>query len=202
MRLGQHKLAITDLSQAIDLNEDYVKAIMKRAELHLKLEQYEDAVRDLERVKTIDPSTAGLRQKLQEAKLELKKSKRKDYYKILEVAKDVTEEDIKKAYKRQALRWHPDRHSAGDEEQRLNAEKMFKDIGEAYSVLSDPQKKMRYDQGADIEELENPGHGGGGFHGDPNDIFQMFFGGGGGGHHHGFSHGASGAGGNYTFKFG
>ncbi len=177
-----------------------MKAIMKRSELYLKLEQYEDAVRDLERVKQIDPSTAGLRQKLQDAKLELKKSKRKDYYKILEISKEATEDEIKKAYKRQALKWHPDKHSNGEEEQRLNADKMFKDIGEAYSVLSDPQKKVRYDQGADIEELENPGHGGG-FHGDPNDIFQMFFGGGGGGgHHHGFSHG--GGGGGYTFKFG
>ncbi len=83
----------------------------------------------------------------------------------------------------------------------MNADKMFKDIGEAYSVLSDPQKKMRYDQGADIEELENPGHGGG-FHGDPNEIFQMFFGGGGGmggmgGGFGGFGGGRSGA----TFRF-
>ena len=61
MRLAQNKLAITDLTLAIELNEDYVKAIMKRAEVHLKLEQYEEAVRDLERVKQIDPSTAGLR---------------------------------------------------------------------------------------------------------------------------------------------
>lgn len=57
---------------------------------------------------------------------------------------------------------------------------MFKDIGEAYSILSDQQKRARYDQGADIEEIENPGAGGHGFHGDPNEIFQMFFGGGGG----------------------
>lgn len=89
---------------------------MKRAEVYMKLEQYEEAVRDLERVKQIDPSTAGLRQKLQDAKLELKKSKRKDYYKILEISKDVTEEEIKKAYKRQALKWHPDKHSNGEEE--------------------------------------------------------------------------------------
>ena len=80
---------------------------------------------------------------------------------------------------------------------------MFKDINEAYSVLSDGEKKARYDQGADIEELDQPG-GGHGFHGDPNDIFKMFFsqgGGMGGGHSHGFSHGGGGGGQQYTFRF-
>ena len=61
-------------------------------------------------------ATAGLSAKLKEAKLELKKSKRKDYYKILEVGKDATEDEIKKAYKRAALKWHPDKHSSGEEE--------------------------------------------------------------------------------------
>jgi DnaJ family protein C protein 7 len=87
---------------------------MKRADVNLKLELYEEAVRDLEHVKTLDPSTEGLRQKLQEAKLELKKSKRKDYYKIIGVGKDATPEEVKKGYKRQALLWHPDKHASGD----------------------------------------------------------------------------------------
>ena len=66
----------------------------------MQMENYEEAVRDLEKVKQIDPTTQGLKQKLNEAKLELKKSKRKDYYKILEISKDATEDEIKKAYKR------------------------------------------------------------------------------------------------------
>ena len=120
-----------------------------------------------------------MKQKIQNAKLEEKKSKRKDYYKILDVSKEATEDEIKKAYKRQALKWHPDKQSSADDEHKLLADKMFKDIGEAYSVLSDAKKKNRYDQGADIDELDHDfGHG---FGGDPNEIFQMFFGGGGGG---------------------
>jgi DnaJ family protein C protein 7 len=69
--------------------------------------------------------------------LELKKSKRKDYYKIMEIGKSATEDEIKKAYKKMALRWHPDKNSA-TEEMKIEADRMFKDIGEAYSVLSDP----------------------------------------------------------------
>lgn len=59
----------------------------------------------------------------------------------MDVSKTATEDEIKKAYKRQALKWHPDKHSSGDEQQRLNAEKMFKDIGEACAVLTDARKR-------------------------------------------------------------
>lgn len=74
---------------------------------------------------------------MRSAQLELKKSKRKDYYKILEISKTVTEDEIKKAYKKMALKWHPDKNSL-TEETKIEAEKIFKDIGEAYSVISDP----------------------------------------------------------------
>ena len=129
---------------------------MKRSEIYLSQKNYEEALHDLEKVKQLDPSTQGLKQKIQEVKLEIKKSKRKDYYKImnLDPGAALSEDDIKKAYKKAALKWHPDKHSAGEEAQREEADKMFKDIGEAYSILSDPEKKRRYDQGADIEEIE------------------------------------------------
>jgi DnaJ family protein C protein 7 len=128
---------------------------------------------------------------------------------LLGLAKDADEAQIKKAYKKQALVWHPDKHSSGTEEEQAHANKMFRDIGEAYTVLSDPQKKQRYDQGADIEEIENGGgmgghnfHGGGGM--DPNDIFAAFFGGGGGGGMppgFGFPSGGGGRGGAQSFTF-
>jgi DnaJ family protein C protein 7 len=122
-------------------------------------------------------------------------AKRKDLYKILGVARDADEKEINKAYKKAALLYHPDKQAGKSDEERSAAEAKFKAIGEAYEVLSDAEKKARYDSGVDVEDLDNPhagpgGHGGGGgFHGghggiDPSVLFQMFMqqqGGGGGG---------------------
>ncbi|ESO12982.1 hypothetical protein HELRODRAFT_127723, partial [Helobdella robusta] len=105
----------------------------------------------------------------------LKKSKRKDYYKLLSLKKDATEDEIKKAYRKHALLHHPDRHSHATDEIKKAEEVKFKEVGEAYAVLSDPKKKARYDSGQDLEEINS---GGGGFDGaifDPNIIFQSFF---------------------------
>lgn len=66
-----------------------------------------------------------------------------DYYDILGVSKDAAQEEIKKAYRKQAVEWHPDKH--GDEAKEA-AEKRFKEINEAYQVLSDPEKRSAYDQ--------------------------------------------------------
>ena len=61
----------------------------------------------------------------------------KDYYKILEVSRDATEDQIKKSYRRLALKWHPDRNP----ESKKQAEEQFKLVSEAYEVLSDKQKR-------------------------------------------------------------
>lgn len=65
-----------------------------------------------------------------------------DYYEVLGISKGVSADEIKKAYRKKALEWHPDKHS-GD---KTEAEKKFKEINEAYQVLSDPKKKQAYDQ--------------------------------------------------------
>lgn len=86
-----------------------------------------------------------------------------DYYDILGVSKNASAEEIKKAYRKQALEWHPDRHKDDKEV----AEKRFKEINEAYQVLSDSQKKAAYDQyGHDAFAPGGMG-GPGGFGGSP-----------------------------------
>lgn len=121
--------------------------------------------------------------KLKKAKVALKRSKRTDLYALLGVSQGASESEIKSAYKRAALKFHPDKQQGKSEEEKKEAETKFKSIGEAYEVLSDPEKKARYDSGVELEDLDNPhagyGGGGGGFghgHGgiDPNILFQMF----------------------------
>ena len=122
-----------------------------------------------------------MEEKIKGAKVKAKEAAKKDYYKILGVEKTATDDEIKKAYRKLALKWHPDRNQES-EEQKQKADKMFKDINEAYSVLSEPDKRRRYDMGAYDPSDPNgfPG-GGGGMNVDPTEIFKMFFGGGGGG---------------------
>lgn len=79
----------------------------------------------------------------------------KDYYEILGLVKGASADEIKKAYRKQALEWHPDRHKDNKEE----AERRFKEINEAYQVLSDSQKKSAYDQFG--HSAFAPGGGGG-----------------------------------------
>ena len=109
---------------------------------------------------------------------------RKDLYAILGVAGNADDEEIKKAYRKLALKYHPDKQASKTEEEKADAIAKFKAIGEAYEVLSDPQKRAQYDQGVDVEDLDNPHAGGGGGHShgmDPNMIFEMFMRQGGGG---------------------
>lgn len=172
----------------------------------MELEEYEEAVRDYEKAHRLDRHNGEIRRGLQQAKLELKRSKRKDYYKILGVGRGASEDEIKKAYRKRALSHHPDRHSNATEDEKQEHEKKFKEIGEAYGVLSDSKKKARYDNGHDLEDLDNSNSDN---VVDPNNIFQSFFGNGGGGfgshHHHfggGFSFGGASSGpGGFSFSF-
>ena len=96
-----------------------------------------------------------------------KKSDNSKYYEVLGVPKTASADDLKKAYRKAAIKNHPDK--GGDPEK-------FKEISHAYEVLNDPEKREIYDQYGEDALKEGMGGGGGGGH-DPFDIFQSFFGG-------------------------
>ncbi|XP_033185553.1 tetratricopeptide repeat protein 2 isoform X2 [Bombus vancouverensis nearcticus] len=185
-KLNRLNESVTECTEALKLDEKYLKALLRRAASYMELKEYEKAVRDLEKVYKMDKSSDNKRL-LMEAKLALKKSKRKDYYKILGIDKNASTDDIKKAYRKRAMVHHPDRHPNATEGEKKEQEKKFKEVGEAYGILSDPKKRSRYDSGHDIDDAE------GGFQDiDPNVVFQTFF------QHDGYQFRTDG----YTFHFG
>ncbi|KAJ1385917.1 DnaJ domain containing protein [Sesbania bispinosa] len=108
-----------------------------------------------------------------------------DYYKVLQVDRGASDDDLKKAYRKLAMKWHPDKNPNNKKE----SEAKFKQISEAYDVLSDPQKRAVYDQyGEEGLKGQVPPPGAGGFPGDggptsfrfnprsADDIFSEFFG--------------------------
>ena len=100
---------------------------------------------------------------------------KRDYYEVLAVARGTGDDEIKKAYRKLAVKFHPDKNP-GDKA----AEEKFKELGEAYEILSDPQKRAAYDQYGHAafdarQRAARGGGGGGGFH-DPFDVFREVFG--------------------------
>jgi molecular chaperone DnaJ len=99
-------------------------------------------------------------------------TKKRDYYEVLGVGRNASEEEVKRAYRKLAVKFHPDKNPDDP-----HAEEKFKELGEAYDVLMDPEKRAAYDRFGHAAFA--PGGGGfGGFH-DPFDIFREVFGGGG-----------------------
>lgn len=165
-RLASYADAVKDCTSALDANPSYLKALILRAKSHNELQKFEECVKDYEAALKLE-KTAELKNLLKEAKHSLKLSKRKDYYKILGIDKSATEVDIKKAYRKRALVHHPDRHVNASDEEKREQERQFKEVGEAYTILSDTQKKSRYDNGQDLDEDH--------IEFDPNQMYRQFF---------------------------
>lgn len=182
--------AIADCNRAMDLNPEYPKAISRRANLHEIIRNYGQAISDLRRLITLQESQqqkgkGGVRrlgnsssnaqdlkeayERLAKAEEDMKKGNPLDYYLILGVEPSSTAAEIKKSYRKAALKHHPDkagqflvRSDAGndgllkecEEEIRKDAQKLFQMIGEAYAILSDPSKRLRYDSEEELRKLQ------------------------------------------------
>ena len=96
----------------------------------------------------------------------------KDLYEILGISRNASQADIKKAYRKLALKYHPDKQGGKSDKEKKEAEEKFKEVSWAYSILSDEEKKQRYDQYGITDDQQM---GGTGF--DPGDIFKHFMGG-------------------------
>ncbi|GKY97260.1 hypothetical protein MPSEU_000684400 [Mayamaea pseudoterrestris] len=166
----QHAQALAVIEQYLE-EEETIEGIYALGQAQQDAGQWEVAVHTFHRAVEFavdETQKKEAQEKLQQARVALKQSKEKNYYKILKVSRSATQKEIKKAYRELALRWHPDKVSAEDKEQ---ADSMFQDIGEAYEVLSDEELRAKFDRGEQV--FENQGGGGGGHHTDPFRFFHQ-----------------------------
>ena len=177
--------ALKDADEAIKNNPNYPTAYIRRALIYEEFKMFDDAKSDLSKAKELDPSNPKIEGYINEVNQKGESARNRDYYKILGIDRNASADEIKKAYRKMALKYHPDRNSESEQSKKI-AQRKFEDVSDAYSVLSDPKKKSMFDQGIDPLNPETASGAGGpgmSFHfsgGDPNEIFKMFFGGEGG----------------------
>ncbi|KAF5222988.1 putative TPR-repeat-containing chaperone protein DNAJ [Trypanosoma cruzi] len=182
MELKEYSSALLDCEFAIQNGVNSAKLYARRARIHEALNNYDDALRDIQKASEMDGS---YQREFQRTKASSKKAMRKDYYKILDLPPNESDDaQIKRAYKKACLRWHPDKWANAGPEEKTHAEKMFKDVGEAFSILSDAKKKRMYDNGMIDNAVEGAGESGfSGFPGQDEALMEMmnrmFFTGGG-----------------------
>lgn len=153
--------AIKYCREALEIFKD-PQVLCDRAEAYLGSDMFDDAVHDYQAAIEIDENLQRAKEGIDRARKMQKISEKRDYYKILGVKKNANKQEITKAYRKAAQKWHPDNFPDSDE--KKIAEKKFIDIAAAKEVLSDPEKRRQFDQGEDPldpESGQNPFRGGG-----------------------------------------
>ncbi|PSK50355.1 hypothetical protein B9Z65_299 [Elsinoe australis] len=194
------KRAAPYCNEALLFNPNCLPALIGKATREIDSDDFEDAIRTLNTAQEAHGNNQKVMELLQKAQNLLKRSKQKDYYKVLGVSRDADAREIKRAYRKLSVKFHPDKASQQGFTTE-EAQKKMASINEAYEVLSDPELKQRFDNGDDpndtAQQQGNPFQGspfGGGFPGGQQFMFQQggggqrfkFHAGGGGGFPGGF----------------
>lgn len=149
LRLGKKfNDAKNAIQHVLDTNNDDGNAHRLKARILFDMELFDESVMHFKRALELLNNDHAVQDELRNAEAALKQSKQKDYYKILKIPRKATLKEIKKAYREQALQWHPDKHTG--EEEKEKAEKQFQLVAEAYEILSDNDKRAAYDRGEDV----------------------------------------------------
>ncbi|CAF1158159.1 unnamed protein product [Adineta steineri] len=136
--------------------------LVSRAEAHILNEDYEAALADYQRAHEHE-DTQRVHDGIKRVQKLIKQSKKRDYYKILGVRRSANKAEVLRAFRKLAIKWHPDKYEGDD---KKKAEKMFIDIAAAKEVLTDPEKRAKFDAGDDPLDAEeqaqqhNPFQGG------------------------------------------
>lgn len=157
--------------EALTHDPNCLHALIGKATRELEADLFEEAVRTLNAAKEAHGNNQKVMELLQKAQTLLKRSKTKDYYKVLGVGRDSDEREIKRAYRRLSKEFHPDK-AAQKGISTEEAQKKMAQINEAYEVLSDPELKARFDQGDDPNDTSQQGNP---FQGSPFGGGQPFF---------------------------
>jgi len=145
--------AIEVCTEVIRADEGNQDALCDRADAYILNERFDDAMHDFKRASEINGESRRAHDGQQLVQKLLKQAKRRDYYKILGVPRNANKKQIVKAYRLLAQQWHPDNFQEGNEKKA--AEAKFIDIASAKEVLSDPEKRARFDQGEDPLDPES-----------------------------------------------
>ncbi|XP_064787671.1 dnaJ homolog subfamily C member 3-like isoform X2 [Oncorhynchus masou masou] len=152
--------AIDICSEAHQRDPRNINILRDRAEAFILNQDYEKAVEDYQEAREFDMENNEIREGLERAQKLLKLSRKRDYYKILGVNRSANKQEIIKAYRKLAQQWHPDNFR--EQAKKMEAEKRFIDIASAKEVLTDPEKRQKFDLGEDPLDPESQQGGGGG----------------------------------------
>ena len=146
VKLRRLSEAIEECDAAIKNNGRYEKAYLRRAQAFMETEHYEEAIKDYKQLRLLDGGSQEYVKLLRDSEAALAKFRDRDLYLVLGVDSKAGPDQIRRAYKAAALSHHPDRHVLDDPLVKTFHLRKFKEVGEAYAVLSDPAKKSEYDQ--------------------------------------------------------